>query len=272
MDTENTDMNMLVDRYPEIEQYARQYGLPIQKKRAIIREFLQMQFLDSLYRVSSSAGLAFVGGTSLRIIRGINRFSEDLDFDRTNISIEGMNTLVESVVGELRQTGIALNLYKNKTNTNTFFELRYPDILKELEISTNQTEKLAIKLDNAPLWKGEKTETLLVSRFGYLQHIVTIPLAQILVQKILAYVSRRQTMARDIYDICWLRLQGVVPDYPFLFMNAKKTILQDALDKFQKEVNVLKKQKERLAPFLLDESKVVMLDMFVDLMRALKQK
>lgn len=265
-------MNMLIDRYPEIEQYARQYGLPIQKKRAIIREFLQMQFLDSLYRKSSSAGLAFVGGTSLRIVRGLQRFSEDLDFDRIHISIEEMNVLIEAVVAELKQTGILLEVYKNKTKENTFFELRYPSVLKELEISSSPEEKLVIKLDNAYFWKGERTETVLVSRFGYLQHIVTLPLSQILVQKLVAYVSRKQTMARDIYDICWLRLQGVEPDREFLKANAKKTLLQDAQEKFKKEEKELKKYKERLAPFLLDESKVTILDMFVDLIRVLCQK
>ena len=267
MDTKNTNMNMLIDRYPEIEQYARQYGLPLQKKRAIIREFLQMQFLDSLYRKSASAGLAFVGGTSLRIVHGLQRFSEDLDFDRLHLSIEEMNSLIGAVVTELKQTGILLELYTNKTKENTFFELCYTSVLKDLEISASLDEKLVIKLDNAYSWKGERAETVLVSRFGYLQHIVTIPLSQILVQKLAAYVSRTQTMARDIYDICWLRLQGVELDREFLKANAKKTLLQDALAKFNKEEKELKKYKERLAPFLLDESKVVILDMFGDLMR-----
>lgn len=255
-------MNILVDRYPEIERYACQYGLPVQKKRAIIREFLQMQFLDCLYRKSASSGLAFVGGTSLRIVRGIPRFSEDLDFDRIHSSIEEMNTLVEDVVNEIKQTGVSLELYKNTTRENMFFELRYPTVLKDLEISTNQDEKLVIKLDNAPSWKGEKQETVLISRFGYLQHIVTIPLSQILVQKIVAYVSRRQTMARDMFDICWLRLQGVSIDRDFLKANAKVTIGEDARAKFQREKKELIRYKERLAPFLLDESKTNIIDTF----------
>ena len=40
----------------------------------------------------------------------------------------------------------------------------------------------------------------------------------------------------------------------------------------KKGAKELKKQKERLAPFLLDESKVVLIDMFGELMQALKQK
>src|SRR5450759_4737178 len=46
----------------------------------LAREYLQARILESLQHSGSMIPLAFHGGTALRFLYGIPRFSEDLDF------------------------------------------------------------------------------------------------------------------------------------------------------------------------------------------------
>ena len=45
-----------------------------------LRELLQWEILAGLHRAESFRHIAFVGGTCLRLLHGLQRFSEDLDF------------------------------------------------------------------------------------------------------------------------------------------------------------------------------------------------
>ncbi len=48
--------------------------------RNIAREYLQARILDSLQRTGAMTAIAFQGGTALRFLYGLPRYSEDLDF------------------------------------------------------------------------------------------------------------------------------------------------------------------------------------------------
>ena len=48
--------------------------------RNILREYLQARILEGLQRVGAMSALAFQGGTALRFLYGLPRYSEDLDF------------------------------------------------------------------------------------------------------------------------------------------------------------------------------------------------
>ena len=56
----------------------------------VVREYFQHLFLSFLYQEKKSECLLFKGGTALRLIWQSPRFSEDLDFTGSNISIAGM--------------------------------------------------------------------------------------------------------------------------------------------------------------------------------------
>ena len=49
-------------------------------QRNLVREYLQARILESLQRSGAMIPLAFQGGTALRFLFSIARFSEDLDF------------------------------------------------------------------------------------------------------------------------------------------------------------------------------------------------
>ena len=89
-------MNVVVDNFDRIIEFAKQYALPTSKKRAVVREYLQVKILDMIYQEKTSLHLHFVGGTSLRLLRGLDRFSEDLDFDVAEISPREVNNILIS--------------------------------------------------------------------------------------------------------------------------------------------------------------------------------
>ena len=151
-------MNVVVDNFDRILEFAKQYALPTSKKRAVVREYLQVKILDMIYQEKTSLHLHFVGGTSLRLLRGLDRFSEDLDFDLAEISPREVNNIVIAIHKRLKKENITVDLYQNMTARRAYFELRFKDLLYELGISQDREEKLTIKFDFEKLWQKEKRE------------------------------------------------------------------------------------------------------------------
>jgi len=263
-------MKPIVDLFPQILKFSQEYGLPITKKRAILREFLQTKILERIYQKKISSAIFFIGGTSLRLLYDSDRFSEDLDFDLGEITFKDISPLVVSLINEFRQENIAVDLYKNQTKKRSYFELRFPELLFQLGISRNEEEKLTIKLDFEKFWRGEKREVILLNRYGILSNVVTISLDQILVQKIYAYLQRKQTLARDLYDIVWLIAQGAKIDWKFVKRNhLPQDFVKKAAAKFQKEHKKLPNLKRKLIPFLVNEKNIGKIDFFPALLAKL---
>lgn len=257
-------MNPLVDRFNQILFFAKNYGLPETKKRAILREYLQVKILDSIYKEKLSLNLFFVGGTSLRLLHGLDRFSEDLDFDVDKISEKQIKGLMSAVSNKLKKENIVLDFYHNSTRKRSYFEFRFSDLLHQLRISQNFDEKLTIKFDFERFWRGHKRETSLLKKYGLMANIVTVSLNQILAQKFYAYINRKQTLPRDIYDIIWLIAQEAKIDKNFCRANKifETDLIKTALEKFLKEKKALKSFTKKLKPFLIDEANANKLNLF----------
>ena len=103
-------MNNLITNFNQVLEFAKGYGLPSEKKRGILREYLQVLFLSKFYRNSLAKKMIFVGGTSLRLLRNLNRFSEDLDFDNLGLSNKQITDLVNEAVKGIRKENIDLEL------------------------------------------------------------------------------------------------------------------------------------------------------------------
>ncbi|MCG2692288.1 nucleotidyl transferase AbiEii/AbiGii toxin family protein, partial [Microgenomates group bacterium] len=113
-----------------------------------------------------------------------------------------------------------------------------------------------------------KPEAVLFNRYGFLEMIPALSLNQAVVEKLTAYVSRKQTQGRDIYDVVWLFSQGAKIDAKFLAKNKIKDLVKKATIKWQKEGNK-KIFSRRLAPFLFDESETRKLALFGEVLKKL---
>lgn len=255
----------------EILNFAKDYNLPPAKRRAILREYLQSKILSVIYEEKISKNLFFVGGTSLRLLKRLDRFSEDLDFDAVDISAKSIDLLVKKVRNRFTKENINISLYHNETINRHYYELRFPDILYDLRISQNIDEKLTIKLDFETWWRGQTREVVFFNRYGYLSNIVTKTLNQILVEKIAAYLGRKETQPRDIYDIVWLGSCGAKPDLTFARKNKiPSDFIHLVQKKYHKELNRMAGFKKRLSPFLLEEKNSHKIDFFPDILAGFK--
>lgn len=265
---EKTIMNSTSINFDQVIELALQEKVPVEKKRGIIREYLQAKLITFLYQIPESNSLLFVGGTSLRLLRNLNRFSEDLDFDNLDLSNENIEDLVDKCVTRMHAENIDVETKNNKSKGKYYFELRFPQLLSQLDISTNPKEKLMIKVDYANHWKGQQPETILLRKYGMLEQVVTNPINQMLVQKLAAYVDRDTLQPRDIYDVVWLYANKAKLDKNFMRDNGLESLLEKAKNKLrEKPVNQMMKRK--LSPFLFNEADVSKLDMFGDVLNKL---
>lgn len=264
-------MNNIITNFDQILGFAKSYGLPLTKKRAVLREYLQVKILDFIYQRKLSPKLFFVGGTCLRLLYGLDRFSEDLDFDMAKNSRFQIKDLMQDIYQRLLKENIEVDFYKNITSKCGYYELRFKNLLYDLKLSTGQEEKLTIKFDFESFWQRQKREVVLLNRYGFLVNIVTIPRDQMLVQKIFAYTKRKQTLPRDIYDIVWLAAQGVKIDKNFVGKNdLSSDLISRAREKFEQDKLRLRNLKLKLKPFLLNENYVEKLDLFLQILKWLE--
>ena len=70
-------------------------------QKHILKEYIQLMVLDYLADTPYIGKLAFIGGTNLRLIKGIDRFSEDLDFDCKNLSEPEFMEMTDGIVAFL---------------------------------------------------------------------------------------------------------------------------------------------------------------------------
>lgn len=201
---------------------ARAHQNPAQGLSAL-REYLQACALRSLHESEAFMCLSFVGGTALRFLFNLPRFSEDLDFSLENPDGYKPAKWMAKIERDLSLAGFELSLSWNDRKTVNTAWLRVAGILKEAGISDIAEQKLSIKLevDTRPP-AGAITERQLVNRhvmFSVQHH----DLASLMAGKIHALLTRKYTKGRDWYDLVWYRARRP-PVSPNLLL------LQHALD------------------------------------------
>ncbi|EKD99978.1 MAG: hypothetical protein ACD_22C00118G0001 [uncultured bacterium] len=264
-------MHNIATNFNQILDFASQMQVPVVKRRGVIREYLQAKFISTLYALPNSNKLSFVGGTSLRLLRNLNRFSEDLDFDNLGLSSKEVGSLVLEVVRRFQAEGLDIELKAHIKEGKTYYDIRFLNLLSELKISSNTKEKLMIKFDYADFWKGQNVEVVLLNKYGFIENIVVNNLNQALVQKMTAYVRRKITQPRDIYDIVWLYSQGAVVDADFATKNSLGGIIREVRGRFKSE-GIPENFKNKLQPFLFNPKDVRKLDLFENVLKQLELK
>ncbi|NSW94724.1 MAG: nucleotidyl transferase AbiEii/AbiGii toxin family protein [Bacteroidales bacterium] len=74
----------------------------------MLKEYFHYRILDIMFSGENANKLSFIGGTCLRILHRIQRFSEDLDFDCFNLSREEFIDLTDRVIHRLARAGITM--------------------------------------------------------------------------------------------------------------------------------------------------------------------
>ncbi len=183
-----------------------------------LREVIQSLALIGLWRAKFFNNAAFYGGTALRILYGLNRFSEDLDFSLLS-PLEGFSFLhyKSSLEKEFTAMGFQIKLESKEKTTftsiesaflkaNTWQQLIVIEAPETILSAIHQQATLKIKLEidtNPPL--GFDTEMKYV--FSPVQFAVrTYTLPSLFAGKMHAVLFRKwksRVKGRDWYDFAW---------------------------------------------------------------------
>jgi len=189
----------------------------------LLREYLQMFALRSLHESEAFLRLSFVGGTALRLLFNLPRFSEDLDFFLDEPSGYDPVKWMDKLRRDMSLAGFAVTLRWQERETIHAAWVRVAELLRQAGLSDLEEQKLSIRLeiDTRPP-AGAVSHTRVVTRH-MMSAVRHHDLPSLMAGKIHALCTRRYAKGRDWYDLLWYRSQRP-PVEPNL------ALLQNALD------------------------------------------
>ena len=197
-------------------QVAKQAG---RQKLNVLREYLQNYLLFLLQKADMNAHLFFVGGTALRFLYGIRKYSEDLDFCAgKSWQPSKLSFFSDKITKDLEKAGYSFFLHLKEEKIVQRMSVRFHDLLYEAKLTSQSSQKLPIAMEidiNPPAgWIGEKT-IVDVHLPVLVQHYDK---SSLFAAKLAAVLTRPYTKGRDIYDIFWFRTQWkeILPNFRLL--------------------------------------------------------
>ena len=223
--------------HPAIGKMLEKYDLSTADKTyEALREILQEIVLLGLYRAGFFNHAVFYGGTALRILYGLDRFSEDLDFSLLKADEAfDLGVYEKSIVQTLQSFGFEVNIQlKNqegiiksaflKGNTaQHLLNIKAPnDVIAKY--GQGRLVKIKFEVDTKPplAFQNEKKTQLLPAPF--MIHTMTIP--SLFAGKIHAILCRNwssRPKGRDWYDLVWYIANGYKVDLTHLSARLKQS-------------------------------------------------
>lgn len=172
--------------------------------RCIVREYLQARTLGHLQENGVFVDWAFVGGTALRFLYAMPRFSEDLDFSLKEPNTESrfVDYLKKIKAGFLAED-YAIDVKAKTAKTVQAAFIKFSALLYELGLSPHPSETISIKVEidtHPPV--GARLETSIIRKHCLL-NLQHYDKGSLLAGKLHALLTRRYTKGRDIYDLMW---------------------------------------------------------------------
>lgn len=223
----------------------------------VSRELLQYCILTSLSKTGLFEKTAFLGGTSLRLFRGLDRFSEDLDFSLVKPDTSFyFKPYLEKAIIELNNNGINAE-FKDKSKSDVNVKkafIRDSTVPQILEFSwatrkTDTPQKINVKLEvdaNPPL--GANYETKIIP-FPEHEKITLFDMPSAFAGKCHALLTRKYIKGRDWYDFLFYVSQHIEPNYKLLTNALKQTenyTLSQPLMDFKNLAPILNEKIENL--------------------------
>lgn len=200
----------------------------------ITKEAMQEIILYAIDKSGFSDKIVFHGGTCLRILHGLDRFSEDLDFNLRETSLD-LNTddLVAAISKELGAMGLdnytkirpgigVKPIFSAKFNTNLKNALITAGFDESVTQKAHPQQNLTIKLD-IDMKPPRQNEDVVVEKKGALEYRVrSEPLPTLFAGKTAAVLCRQwknRIKGRDFYDFRWYVQHGIPLDLDYLRSN-----------------------------------------------------
>ena len=217
---------MLFDLLQDFVGQKKLAGWPDFVIKNSLKEYLQFPVLAFFYSRPNYREGIFMGGSALRIVYGLPRLSEDLDFDwPVGAAKPDLVRLGEEIIKYFQKEWRLAATYRAQGEERLY--LKFP-ILKDLDLAagTEESNFLYVKLEfSAADFIAPEYEVASVSGFGFNFIVKTYSLKFLMTGKISAIFSRAwykgktndiDIKGRDYYDLYWYFNKGVEPDWATL--------------------------------------------------------
>lgn len=265
--------------------------ITIEDEEHALKEILQEIALYGLANADFFDKAIFHGGSALRILYGLPRFSEDLDFLLKNPDpYFKWEPYMDALVATCKQYGVHPEIIDKSRANNAVKKMFLKDdsIGKIIDLSFvhHPGRKLAIKFEidtNPPSGSNSDVKFL---EFPLDYSIVAQDLASGFAGKCHALLCRQYIKGRDWYDFTWYVTRKISPNFVFLqhalfqqgpFANEKKIVTAAwFVDTMQKKIKSIDwdKAASDVAPFLNRQDKKTLnlwgVDFFMDKLHKLK--
>jgi len=220
----------------QLEQFSQHFKID---KFTVLREYLQILFLNYLYKEKPAEKIYFKGGTCLHLCYDSPRFSEDLDFS-TTLSEEKIKDLLKKVMKnfqiEIPEASLHF-IYRGKRALR--LRLKYQSKFFKYP----QTIRLDFSLEKIFF---EPNILSLKTRFpvAFFSLISCQKEEEILAEKIRAFLWRKR--GRDIFDLWHLLDKGILLDQKLLEKKLKMANLKFEKKSFLEKIKNYPEKKTYL--------------------------
>ena len=235
---------------------AKLRGLPLGKKRAVMREYAQIVMLQAVYRHKFGQQMYFMGGTALRFAFDLPRFSEDLDFNGEGLSKADFEEMLNKVKSALEKEGFNSEFNIKERGTLFVGNVRLSNILQLYNASVAKSEKLLIKVEVNQPQRKMLQEPHIITGFGYSFSALLMERSHLISEKLATFLNRKR--GRDIYDILFMLRRKIPFDKYVLKTVGIKDSPKDFILEWLKKLSEkeLKFLAEQVRPFLFKEEDV----------------
>ncbi len=188
--------------------------------KCFLREYLQARILETLQTHGAFEHWAFVGGTALRFLYGLPRFSEDLDFSLVHTESDTrLLDYLKRIKTMLTSEGINVEIKARPKGAVQSAMVKCSGLLYEVGLSPLASENISIKVEidtNPPEAAG--LDTSIVRRHRLL-NLLHYDQASLFAGKLNAFLTRGHTKGRDVYDLQWYLSDRNWPEPNLDFLN-----------------------------------------------------
>jgi len=185
------------------------------------KEILHYDIFQALDTAGLLRGLVFQGGTSLRLCRGSQRFSEDLDFaggkDFTASKMTRIKDCLEAHIGQRYGLTVKVIEKLHREIDNVKVDKWQVNVETAPAARSMPKQKIRIEVANIPAYTGELVP--IRANYDFLPDydsilVVAKSMAEVMANKVLAFPAAlaKRIRYRDIWDLAWLDQQNAVLD------------------------------------------------------------
>ncbi|MBN2049657.1 MAG: nucleotidyl transferase AbiEii/AbiGii toxin family protein [Spirochaetales bacterium] len=234
------DMNFIREFFPVQIRDDPEFRIPM------LKEYIQCQILEFISTSPFVTKLAFIGGTSLRLIKHIPRFSEDIDFDCRNFPQSEFLKMTDSVIQFLVNSGFnAVPRVREHDNLSAYRRsIYFPELLFSLGLSGYCNSRFLIKIEMQDQGYDYETVPAFVQSCGFYFPIPVPPDDILCSMKLAALLDRGK--GRDFYDVMFL-LSKYNPDFDYLSAMKgirSKSELKAVMETYLPGINLAEKRKD----------------------------